>query len=91
MHNFHIFISARVCYFQELGRGRKLQVSFAKETYERDDILLQKRPMKETIQLGRGRCGENNAGFETQSHYGVATVSRIDKMIGLFCRIAFLL
>jgi len=26
-----------------------------------------------------------------KSHYGVATVSRIDKMIGLFCRILSLL
>jgi len=32
----------------------------------------------------RGNCHNNGAG---DRRYGVATVSRIDKIIGLFCRI----
>jgi len=58
----------------------KLQVSFAEEPYKRDDIL-QKRPiiLRVLIQL------EDRMGIFT---YGVATVSRIDKIIGLFCRIS---
>jgi len=55
------------------ARPIKLQVSFAKEPYKRDDIL-QKRP---TILVY----------FTCQSmDYGLALVSRIDKITGLFCK-----
>ena len=57
----------------------KLQVSFAKEPYKRDNIL-QKRP---TI--------EYSTWVKRIGCYGVATVSSIDQITGLFCRILSLL
>ena len=57
----------------------KLQVSFAKEPCKRDDIL-QKRPIILSSLL-----------HSHMSHYGVATCSRLVKIIGLFCRISSLL
>ena len=37
------------------------------------------------------RCIHMQYTYACNTHYGVATVSRIDKVIGLFCRIASLL
>jgi len=56
----------------------KSQVSFAKESYKRDDIL-QKRPMNLRSLL------------IVATLYGVATSSRLLEMIGLVCRISSLL
>jgi len=53
----------------------KLQVSFAKEPYQRDDIL-QKRP----IILSK------NKDHDIFFSYGVATISRLLKIAGLFCK-----
>ena len=54
-----------------------MYVSFAKEPYKRDDIL-QKRPviLKSLLLV-----------VKTRETYGVATISRLLKIIGLFCRI----
>jgi len=50
-----------------------LQVSFAKEPYQRDDIL-QKRPLTHThAKTHSATCG-----------YGVATISRLLRITGLF-------
>jgi hypothetical protein len=56
----------------------KCYVSFAKEPYKRDDILQ------------KWVTSHKNASFHSMS-YGVATISRLLKMIGLFCRISSLL
>ena len=56
----------------------QLKVCFAKKPYKRDDIL-KKRPIILSILL------------TVANPYGVATVSRIEKIIGLFCRISSLL
>jgi len=70
----------------------KLYVSFAKEPYKRADIL-QKRPVILSILLTVATpCV--TCEFVAQMNemcYGMATVSRIDTIIGLFCRIASLL
>jgi len=58
----------------------KLQVSFANEPYKRDDIL-QKRP----IILSK------NKDHDIFFSYGVATSSRLLKIVCLFCRILSLL
>ena len=84
----------------------KLYVSFAKETYERGHIL-QKRPiiLRSLLIIATPYADVymymysiNTApyymGKGTYLHliiYGMATVSRIDKIIGLFCRILSLL
>jgi len=60
----------------QLVGSLKLQVSFAKEPYKRDDIL-QKRP----IILRR----------EYETTFWVATISGLLKIVGLFCRISCLL
>ena len=66
--------------------GRRVKnkswVSFAEGPYKRDDIL-QKRPIfidGQVTNVYSRKCG-----------YGVATVSRMDKLTGLFCRISSLL
>ena len=51
----------------------KLQVSLAKETYKRDDIL-QKRPILLSVLL------------TVATPYGLATISRLLKILGLFCK-----
>ena len=80
----------------------KLQVSFAKEPYKRD-YILQKRPIILRSLLIAAtpymcECLFPQPSLEFQMSvqapiymYGVATVSKIDKIIGLFCRIASLL
>jgi len=58
----------------------KLQVSFVKEPYTRDDIL-QKRPH---LCIGiRVYCSPY---YNRVYSYGVATISRLLKIIGLFCK-----
>jgi len=61
----------------------KLKVSFAKETYKRDDIL-QKRPM--ILAATCVRCISHILYTATCESYGVATISRLLKSIGLFCK-----
>ena len=74
----------------------KLYVSFAKEPYKRDDIL-QKRPVSLSILLIKATPQYSQRvpwvlGWENNpSYWGVATLSRLLKIIGLFCRIHFLL
>jgi len=67
-------ISAHLMGWLRLVGSLKLQVSFAKEHYERDDIL-QKRPMKETIfawyymcaQMGADMCAETIPSMCTET------------------------
>jgi len=63
-----------------VSRIGKMYVSFAKEPNKRDDIL-QKRPIIESMLLtvATPDCLEDTG-------YGVAAVSRIDSIIGLFCK-----
>ena len=85
----------------------KLQVSFAKEPHKRDAILQKRpiilsillivaTPYPLKIQLKCGKTSTQSTDHVGRvscilSGYGVATISRIDKIIGLFCRIACLL
>jgi len=67
----HTSYGIRVLGWLQLVASIKLQVSFAKETYKRD-YILQKRPMNESYK-------------SRHTYPGVASVSSIDKIIGLFC------
>jgi len=58
----------------------KLQVPFAKEPYERDNIL-QKRPIIDPTDRSHPICV-----VDQSLCYGVALVSRIDKMTDVFCK-----
>jgi len=64
----------------------KLQVSFAKEPYKRDDIL-QKRFINS--QLATKSTPQHH--YRADFYHGVATISRLLKITGLFCRISSLL
>ena len=84
----------------------KLQVSFAKEPYKRDYILQKRSIIRRSLLIIATPYADvymymysiNTAPYSmgkgTYLHliiYGMATVSRIDKIIGLFCRILSLL
>jgi len=71
--------------------------SFAKEPYKRD-YILQKRPKSVVyinfvgvyiyfVYTAIPSSVHIHMGWQCTYTYGVATVSRIDKVIGLFCRI----
>jgi len=67
----------------------KLLVSFAKETYKRDDIL-QKRPIILSILLTVATPYMYMESRSLKSHaswvYRMAIISRLLKIIGLFCK-----
>jgi len=70
----------------------KLYVSFAKEPHKRDDIL-QRYSAKETCNSKEPttRSHPIMGGFGLEfTHHGVAAISRLLKIIGLFCRISSL-
>ena len=68
-------------YYLRLVGSLKLYVSFAKEPYQRDDVL-QKRPIIFFFYMWHELL---------QYCYGVATIGRLLETIGLFCRIQSLL
>jgi len=74
----------------------KLYVSFAKEPYKREDILQKKNtilrsllivatPYQDRSSMCR-RQMRQATGDVDMIHYGVATISRLLKIIGLFCK-----
>jgi len=76
-HTHALYDLFKIMGWLRLVGSLKLQVSFAKEPYKRDDIL-QKRPI----------ILSNLLHVATPYMcYGVATISRLLKIIGLFCRI----
>ena len=76
---------------------RSRWVSFAKEPYTRDDIL-QKRPiiLRTRTRLlmkssATGKAGAGDPSYRSKHDvYGVATISRLLKIVGLFGRISSL-
>ena len=63
----------------------KLVVTFAKEPYKRDDILQKRLIIVRSLLIVATPYLRDY--LQSAYVYGVATVSRIDKIIGLFCRI----
>ena len=65
----------------------KLYVSFAKEHYKRDLYSLKRC----ILLIAHSYRVVFSAATIATALYGVATISRLLKIIGLFCRISFLL
>ena len=70
----------------------KLHVSFAKEPYKRD-YILQKRPviLRRLLIVATPYLLDDISQMISLRSYGVATIRRLLKIIGLVCRIQSLL
>jgi len=65
---------------------KKLQVSFAEEPYKRDNIHVSIRACVCVSEVSCASCCD----ITYIVTYGVATISRLLRIIGLFCRISSL-
>jgi len=73
-----------------LAGSLELYVSFAKEPYERDDILQKRLLILRSPRIVANPYQHTHRHTQRQRHshrfYGVATISRLLRIIGLFCK-----
>jgi len=77
MTHIHLYYGAFTTSWERRAWWMSVHVGIRRLNYR---SLLQKSPIKETIFWSHIKCGRP---------YGVATISRLLKIIGLFCRIPF--